>query len=84
MPKQLSSKGGRGLRSSDSMIDENAFAGYDANNLSDSMREIDLGDGSPPTKIEVFSCVSARFIKDAEPLTATRIHRTSRFFTKPN
>ncbi|XP_032794710.2 uncharacterized protein LOC116931247 isoform X2 [Daphnia magna] len=67
LPKQLSSKGGRGLRSSDSMIDENAFAGYDANNLSDSMREIDLGDGSPPTKIE-----------DEQVLHETKLNETLR------
>ncbi|XP_057366088.1 uncharacterized protein LOC130686945 [Daphnia carinata] len=52
LPKQLSSKGARGLRSSDSMLDENAFTGYDANSLSDSMREMDLGDGFPHKKLE--------------------------------
>ncbi len=54
MPKQSSSKGARSLRNPDntSVLDENVFTGYDANNLSDSMREMDLSDGFPLAKTE--------------------------------
>lgn len=53
MPKQSSSKGARSLRNPDtSVLDENVFTGYDANNLSDPMREMDLSDGFPLAKTE--------------------------------
>ncbi|XP_046462170.1 uncharacterized protein LOC124208476 isoform X2 [Daphnia pulex] len=53
VPKQSSSKGARSLRNPDtSVLDENVFTGYDANNLSDPMREMDLSDGFPLAKTE--------------------------------